>query len=122
MSLQNEEKTQLNSAISGISDIVSNGYLENSQEYETCFKNFFNTCQNISHRENIDNIEEFSTKNNNIYNVEDFIDQSKKPPRTTSCVVCKKITKYLCSGCKSVYYCDRECQLKQWKDHKIICK
>ncbi len=27
-----------------------------------------------------------------------------------------------CSGCKSVVYCGRECQLKDWTDHKQLCK
>lgn len=26
-----------------------------------------------------------------------------------------------CSGCKTVYYCDRECQKKHWKAHKVHC-
>lgn len=26
-----------------------------------------------------------------------------------------------CSACKSVYYCDRSCQVTHWKDHKLVC-
>lgn len=26
-----------------------------------------------------------------------------------------------CSGCKYVYYCDRECQTNAWKIHKAEC-
>jgi hypothetical protein len=27
-----------------------------------------------------------------------------------------------CAGCKMVYYCCRECQVKQWDNHKSFCK
>ena len=27
-----------------------------------------------------------------------------------------------CSGCKLVYYCSRECQKRDWKEHKAHCK
>lgn len=27
----------------------------------------------------------------------------------------------LCSGCKIVYYCSKECQTSDWKDHKPVC-
>ena len=27
-----------------------------------------------------------------------------------------------CSVCMLVYYCSKECQLEQWKEHKIVCK
>jgi hypothetical protein len=28
----------------------------------------------------------------------------------------------LCASCKTVYYCSRECQLQEWKNHKALCK
>jgi hypothetical protein len=28
----------------------------------------------------------------------------------------------LCASCKTVYYCSRECQLEEWKNHKAVCK
>jgi hypothetical protein len=28
----------------------------------------------------------------------------------------------LCASCKTVYYCSRECQLQEWKNHKAVCK
>lgn len=31
------------------------------------------------------------------------------------------IGKYKCSLCKSVYYCSKECQTKDWKVHKTKC-
>lgn len=27
-----------------------------------------------------------------------------------------------CSNCKKVYYCNRECQITDWKSHKSVCK
>ena len=33
-----------------------------------------------------------------------------------------KDARYRCLGCKSVYFCDEECQRKCWKTHKRHCK
>ena len=30
--------------------------------------------------------------------------------------------KACCGGCKSVWYCDRQCQVKDWINHKLKCK
>ena len=27
-----------------------------------------------------------------------------------------------CSRCRKVYYCSKECQLKDWKAHKLSCQ
>jgi hypothetical protein len=37
------------------------------------------------------------------------------------CDVCGKKATQRCSRCKNVWYCSRECQLKQWKAHKPMC-
>ena len=38
------------------------------------------------------------------------------------CLTCdKKGIEKKCSKCKSVYFCDRECQRKAWKTHKKHC-
>jgi hypothetical protein len=41
-----------------------------------------------------------------------------------SCNVCRNygLTLFKCGGCRSVYYCSRECQHKDWKEHKKSCK
>jgi len=30
-------------------------------------------------------------------------------------------SKMVCGGCKSVHYCDRDCQKMHWKEHKPLC-
>lgn len=42
------------------------------------------------------------------------------------CAFCKKVqgdTKFdMCSLCKKVYYCSKDCQVKDWKaGHKTVC-
>ncbi len=27
-----------------------------------------------------------------------------------------------CTGCNLAHYCNRECQLKDWKQHKVVCR
>eukprot|EP01084_Bolivina_argentea_P243819 408635_1 len=40
-----------------------------------------------------------------------------------NCHLCNKPdAKSCCGGCKSVFYCDRQCQIKHWNDHKLECK
>lgn len=38
------------------------------------------------------------------------------------CPSCGKPGKFLCSRCKSVRYCSKECQKAHWKEHKKVCK
>ena len=41
---------------------------------------------------------------------------------TGDCNVCDKLAKNLCSACKFVFYCGRDCQKKDWNSHKEDCK
>jgi len=55
-----------------------------------------------------------------------FIEQEETSQPSIVCASCKKQqgdTKFdMCSACKKVYYCSRECQLKDWKaGHKNQC-
>ena len=38
------------------------------------------------------------------------------------CAVCSNIAKAICTGCKNVFYCTRQCQKKHWTSHKDDCK
>ena len=43
--------------------------------------------------------------------------------KTKCCNVCEEIKNLkMCSKCKKVSYCSEECQRKDWKNHKLICK
>lgn len=42
-------------------------------------------------------------------------------PMVKQCVVCKNPECMLCSRCKKVYYCGKQCQKLQWKEHKQVC-
>ena len=45
---------------------------------------------------------------------------SKLPPCSNN--GCIEPSKLRCSGCKSVYYCGKECQRLAWGAHKALCK
>ena len=49
-------------------------------------------------------------------------DQNETP--TWSCSACgkKSDTAKKCTACKCVWYCDKKCQNKHWKEHKKECK
>jgi hypothetical protein len=49
----------------------------------------------------------------------DVFDQFMEDPK---CAGCGVVATQRCSKCKNEWYCSRECQLKQWKQHKAICK
>ena len=40
----------------------------------------------------------------------------------STCAVCQTPSKLQCSACKITYYCSRDCQKKDWKTHKQLCK
>jgi len=44
------------------------------------------------------------------------------PDDSGSCPQCGKVATTKCTGCKEVYYCNRDCQRKNWKLHKPECK
>ncbi|XP_078052093.1 zinc finger MYND-type containing 10 [Augochlora pura] len=37
------------------------------------------------------------------------------------CFLCQGVSQKRCSKCKSAWYCGRECQVKDWTKHKVIC-
>ena len=47
--------------------------------------------------------------------LEEFMDDPK-------CEECGDLATQRCSKCKTAWHCSRDCQLRQWKKHKPICK
>jgi hypothetical protein len=47
-------------------------------------------------------------------NLEYFMEDPK-------CASCGLDANHRCSRCKSEWYCNKECQAKRWKEHKLIC-
>lgn len=41
--------------------------------------------------------------------------------RKHKCRNCDGDASHKCGKCKAVYYCTKECQTADWKDHKILC-
>ena len=41
-----------------------------------------------------------------------------------TCHVCLKISKTIkrCTVCKSRFYCTRDCQIKDWPTHRLVCR
>lgn len=39
----------------------------------------------------------------------------------TDCTVCDKKDSQLCTTCSACAYCSKECQMKDWPSHKLIC-
>jgi len=42
-------------------------------------------------------------------------------PYFAVCPVCFKPGKVLCGNCSVIYYCDIECQKKDYYKHKVLC-
>ena len=41
---------------------------------------------------------------------------------SSSCHICGNVIASACGGCGNVSYCGRDCQRKDWKNHKNQCK
>ncbi|KAF2134014.1 hypothetical protein P153DRAFT_392636 [Dothidotthia symphoricarpi CBS 119687] len=39
-----------------------------------------------------------------------------------ACSFCGKPAQMKCNGCKTHMYCQKECQVRDWPNHKVICK
>ena len=48
-------------------------------------------------------------------------ENSEDKERAFKCPVCGKAAHLLCSRCKAVRYCSKECQKQDWKEHKKVC-
>ena len=52
------------------------------------------------------------------YNLQEFKSNIAKSINSKPCKVCSNKTNSRCAGCKTVYYCNKKCQKKDWYDHK----
>ena len=48
-------------------------------------------------------------------------DENFFEPAKMTCPVCNEAAEQRCSGCKKVFYCSRDCQVKHWSKHKLGC-
>lgn len=48
--------------------------------------------------------------------------QEKLQASMHKCEECPEHTTTRCDRCKTVYYCSRDCQVRGWKTHKMVCK
>jgi len=49
-------------------------------------------------------------------------DTSRKVQGDSVCNRCLKVAAKKCANCETVRYCSRECQRRDWKEHKRICE
>ena len=54
------------------------------------------------------------------------VDKEKQKLALSNCATCNKVEEAIrqfksCPRCDSVFYCSRECQKKDWKNHKKLC-
>jgi len=77
----------------------------------------------LGHRSREKAAEETKNLGNITYGDSDTKETTVSEVTTKVCFVCKKEgVKNKCSGCKTTYYCDVECQKKDWDSvHKTIC-
>ncbi|VWU48120.1 MYND finger protein, putative [Hepatocystis sp. ex Piliocolobus tephrosceles] len=63
------------------------------------------------------------TKENTILNKNSKEDSKKKNTQNESylCNNCKEEAELQCSQCKQVYYCSKDCQMKDWFNHRKVC-
>jgi hypothetical protein len=54
-----------------------------------------------------------------IFSAKCFLEKKKK---NASFCILKSDPGMMCSRCKRVHYCSRNCQLAAWNDHKTACK
>jgi len=68
--------------------------------------------------EEVENIKMFPCNLNTLLNISDELKLLNHPSK--NCQSCKKAATLKCSRC-SLLYCDKDCQMRDWKEHKNKC-
>lgn len=80
----------------------------------------------IDHVENLSLPSAFSidvSENNSIITKEDVSSSPSPGVPASKCDLCSSSGKLrICSRCKDARYCSRDCQVKDWPKHKLVCK
>lgn len=53
--------------------------------------------------------------------IDDLFNWTYGKPIGLTCTVCYKENTKVCAKCHQSYYCSKECQVKNWSDHKMVC-
>ena len=81
--------------------------------------NTFSDCVEAGNRyKNVSGVSSSEGENK----MNDLIGDNVKRGKIRRCRNCKKTGScVLCSGCKTVYYCDEQCQKQHWGEHQEFC-
>ncbi|XP_015592432.1 zinc finger MYND domain-containing protein 10 isoform X2 [Cephus cinctus] len=86
------------------------------EKYHKKWKKLARSQSNYLFTENIQYIRHIAQILSEAYNLDklDYLEMRK-------CFGCNEPAKKRCSKCKTAWYCSRECQVKDWINHKINC-
>ncbi|SPJ09244.1 MYND finger protein,putative [Plasmodium sp. DRC-Itaito] len=122
-----------------IFDEIKNDVLKNKKDIMSLFNNIRikkELLKNISEvylciyefdQENKRNKNKSSEKEEHkkiIKQEEEKINETEKKQNDVECYVCnncKELAELQCSQCKKTYYCSKECQMKDWINHRNVC-
>ena len=96
---------------------------ENKINVKTTFVNKRDDNNTVDVR-NVNKVNKVNVKSTSVNNHNNS-DNEKLERRRAMCVFVKRVSirSLACvRGCQSMYYCIRNCQLKRWKQHQVLCK
>ncbi|XP_034943955.1 zinc finger MYND domain-containing protein 10 [Chelonus insularis] len=87
------------------------------EKYKKQWKKLADTQLQLFHSKDMNYVKETAQVLSDAYDVDKIIFEEKD-----KCALCKEVASKRCSKCKSVWYCGRACQVKDWNTHKKICE